>query len=246
MAKNKIRAYLYDNALTTEDANDFIARAEIMKSLSVKDICQSAATRGGADVSASAMEHAVELFHREAAYLLSNGFSVNAGLYNAAARIKGVFKSPTETFNSARHSIDVNFNQGELVRKEMDDVDVDVRGLASTDVYIAQVSDVKTHSINDTITPTYNVRITGSKLKIAGNDDRNGVYFVDEDNPDTRTPVPKDDIVNNFPSELLVRCPASLNGRYRLEVVTQYSLNSKHFLKEPRTAVFDRILTANA
>ena len=58
MAKNKIRAHLYENTLTTEDAHDFIARAEIMKSLTVKEICQSAAERGGADISASAMEHA--------------------------------------------------------------------------------------------------------------------------------------------------------------------------------------------
>jgi len=57
MAKNKIRAHLYDNTLTADDAHDFIARAEIMKSLTVKDICDSAETRGGADISASAMEH---------------------------------------------------------------------------------------------------------------------------------------------------------------------------------------------
>ena len=244
MAKNKIRAYLYDNALTTDDLHDFIARAEIMKSLTVKDICESASERGGADISASAMEHAVELFHKETAYLLSNGFAANTSLYHAAARIKGVFNSPSEPFNHDKHSIDINFTQGDAIRKEMDNVEVDVRGVASTDAHITQVVDVKSHSINDLITPNYDIRIIGNKLKIAGEDTRNGVFFVNADNPATRISVPMEDIINNNPTELLIRCPASLSGRFRLEVVTQYTSSGKQFLKEPRTAVFDRILRA--
>ncbi len=50
-----IKAALYDNALT-ENPNDFTARVQSERSLNVKDICESAATRGGADISAAAME----------------------------------------------------------------------------------------------------------------------------------------------------------------------------------------------
>ncbi|MDR2651100.1 MAG: hypothetical protein LBC68_02120 [Prevotellaceae bacterium] len=57
---HKIKAYLYDNALT-DDPNDFVARVNSERSLSVKDICESATLRGGADISADAMEHAVNL-----------------------------------------------------------------------------------------------------------------------------------------------------------------------------------------
>ena len=243
MAKNKIRAHLYDNTLTTEDAHDFIARAEIMKSLTVKDICESAVDRGGADISAPAMEHAIELFNKEAAYLLSNGFAANTSLFHAAARIKGVFNSSMETFNHEKHTIDIHFNQGDLVRKEMNDVEVDVRGLASTDAHIAQVVDIKSQSINNVITPNYDLRIIGNKLKIIGDDARNGVFFVSEENPAIIIDVPSVDIINNNPSELLIRCPATLSGRYRLEIVTQYGSGGGHILKEPRISVFDRVLT---
>jgi len=51
---HKIKASLHDNVLT-EDPNDFIARVAAEKSLSIEDVCQSAADRGGADISASAM-----------------------------------------------------------------------------------------------------------------------------------------------------------------------------------------------
>ena len=244
MAKNKIRAHLYDNTLTAEDAHDFIARAEIMRSLTAKDICESAVARGGADISASAMEHAVELFHKEAAYLLSNGFAANTSLYHAAARIKGVFNSPIETFDHEKHSIDINFNQGDLIRKEMDDVDVDVRGLASTDAHIAQVVDIKTQSINNIITPNYDLRIIGNKLKITGDDSLNGVFFVKENDPADRTSVPPEDIINNNPSELLIRCPGTLSGRYKLEIITQYT-HGNRLVKEPRMTIFDRVLTAS-
>ena len=61
---HKIKAQLYDNVLT-ENPNDFIARVVSEKSLNIKDICLAATTRGGSDVSAAAMEHAVNLWLKE-------------------------------------------------------------------------------------------------------------------------------------------------------------------------------------
>ena len=47
----------------------------------------------------------------------------------------------------------------------------------------------------------------------------------------------------NKPSELMVVIPALAAGTYKLEIVTQYGSNNKNLLKEPRTAVFERILS---
>lgn len=87
---HKIKAYLYDNALTKDNPNDFIARTISEKSLSVKQICEAAVNRGGADVSASAMQHATELFLKEMAYQLCDGYSVNTGYFTASTLIRGV------------------------------------------------------------------------------------------------------------------------------------------------------------
>jgi hypothetical protein len=73
-----IKAHLYDNALT-ENPNDFIARAASEKSLTVADICQTAVKRGGADISAASMEHGVNLWLKEMAYRLCDGFAVHTG-----------------------------------------------------------------------------------------------------------------------------------------------------------------------
>jgi hypothetical protein len=239
---HKIKAQLYDNVLTP-NPNDFMARVISERSLSVKEICLAATTRGGADISAAAMEHAVDLYHKEMGYSLCDGFSVNTGWYTASVSIKGVFDSPTEKFNAAKHTVMFDFKQGSLLRKELGAVTVDITGVADTSAYIAQVTDVKTGSINDLLTPNRNLRINGSKIKIAGNNTANGVYFV---NPDTheRTRVDDTDMVTNNPSELVIVIPALAAGTYRLEVTTQYTTGG-NLLKEPKTASFDRTLTVS-
>jgi hypothetical protein len=238
---HKIKAYLYDNVLT-ENPNDFIARVNSERSLSVKDICKSAVTRGGADIPAASMEHAVNLWLKEMGYLLCDGFSVNTGWFTVVAHLKGVFNSPSETFNKTKHTLLFNFNQGAMLRKEIDTVDVQILGVADSALSVMQVIDVKSGSVNDMLTINRNLRINGNKLKIAGDSANTGVYFVNQDTQ-ARTKVDASDFVTNNPSELVIVIPELPAGTYRVEVTTQYGGNTQQLLKAPRTAVFDRLLT---
>ncbi|MDR0729015.1 MAG: DUF4469 domain-containing protein, partial [Prevotellaceae bacterium] len=56
-----------------------------------------------------------------------------------------------------------------------------------------------------------------------------------------RTKVDPTDMVTNYPSELIIVIPALAAGKYQVEVTTQYTPNK--FLNEPRTVIFDKILT---
>ncbi|MDR1863577.1 MAG: DUF4469 domain-containing protein [Treponema sp.] len=234
-----IKAWLYENLLT-DDKNDYAARVSAERTLSVRDICESAAARGGADISAASMEHAVELFHKEMAYRLCDGFSVNTGWYTASMHIKGVFSSPTEGFDPAKHTVMAEFHQGADLRKELAAVGVSVLGKAELNFFIAQVTDIRTGSVNDILTPGRNARITGSKIKIDGEDASNGIYFTNQVSLE-RVKIDKADIVENKKSELMVIIPALPPGTYQLEVTTRYGGSSP--LKESRTTVFDRPLT---
>ncbi|WP_262487833.1 DUF4469 domain-containing protein [Epilithonimonas caeni] len=211
------------------------------RSLSVKQICEAAVNRGGADVTAAAMEHATELFLKEMAYQLCDGYSINTGYFTAGTQIRGVFDSPTETFSNPKHSILFQFNQGEKLRAEIPNIEISILGVADATSAILQVKDVKSGTINDLLTPGRNLKISGSKIKVAGEDKANGIYFVNTDTDD-RTQVELSDVVNNNPSELIIIVPILSAGTYRLEVVTQFTSNSI-LLKEPRTAAFDKILT---
>jgi DNA-binding domain/Domain of unknown function (DUF4469) with IG-like fold len=237
---HRIRAYLYDNLLTKDNPNDLIARVVSERSLSVQQISEAAVNRGGSDVSATAMQHAVELWLKEMSYQLSDGYSVNTGYFTAGALIRGVFDSPQETFSAEKHSILFQFNQGEKLRAEIPNIEVQILGLADASAAIVQVTDVKTGSVNDLLTPGRNLRIAGNKIKVAGTDAANGVFFVDTI-MHSRTAVDHSDIVTNNPSELLVVIPALAAGKYTVEVVTQFS--SGILLKDPRTAAFGQTLT---
>lgn len=238
---HKIKAYLYDNLLTKDNPNDYIARTVSERSLGIKQICESAANRGGADVSAAAMEHATSLFLKEMAYQLCDGYSVNTGYFTASAQIRGVFDSPTETYSPAKHNILFQFNQGEKLRAEIPTIEVNILGVADAFAAILQVTDVKSGTVNDVLTPERNLKISGSKLKIAGDNPDNGIFFINTAT-NARVTVDSRDMVINNPSELVVVIPPLLAGTYRLEVVTQFS-GGNVLLKDPRSAVFDKDLT---
>ncbi|MGE4515123.1 MAG: DNA-binding domain-containing protein, partial [Chryseobacterium sp.] len=204
---HKIKAYLYDNVLTKDNPNDFTARTVSERSLNVQQICQSAVTRGGADISASSMEHATELFLKEMAYQLCDGFSVNTGYFTASTTIRGVFDSPSETFNKDKHSIIFQFNQGEKLRTEIPGIEVEILGVAEASSVILQVTDVKSGSVNDLLTPGRNLKIVGNKIKVEGEDASVGVFFVNMAT-DARTIVEESDLVTNNPSEVIVVIPA--------------------------------------
>lgn len=237
---HKIKAYLYENLLT-DDPNDYVARVSSERTLDISSICSSAANRGGADVSAATMEHSVKLFLKEMRYQLCDGYSINAGGYfTASPVIKGVFNSPTETFNNNKHSIVFQFNQGDSLRSELPFIEVDILGVADTSISILQITDVKTGSVNDKLTPNRNIKIKGYKLKLAGDNAKVGVYFVNQ-TTDERTKVDSTEMVSNNPSELVIVVPELAAGIYKVEVTSQFS--GAALLKEPKTATFDKILT---
>jgi hypothetical protein len=240
LRRHKIRAELYDNLLT-EDPNDFAARVVADKPLTSKDVCNYATQRGGADISAKAMEHAVDLYLSEMAYLLCNGFTVNTGVFNVRPKIKGVFNKATEQFNPEKHKISFDFNQGLRLRRELANVSVEITGVSKVTFFIDEVTDIESESVNDLLTPNRNLRISGSKIRIDGENEANGVYFVNQETNERVKVSSK--IPLNKPSELMVVIPALAAGSYKLELVTQYGGNSKHLLKEPRNALFDKVLS---
>ena len=240
---HKMKGWLHDNVLT-ENPNDFYLRIVSEASLSINDISQSASKRGGADVSPAAMTHAVRLWLGEMAYRACDGFAINAEWFTVQPVVKGVFNSPAEKFNPAKHTIVFDFKQGSRMRKELAGIQVQILGVASSGLSIAQVADVRTGSVNDLLTPGRNLRITGNRLRIAGANPANGIFFICWETGE-RTKVDMQDIVTNNPSELLIIIPDLNEGTYQLEVTTQFGsgTSNSQLLKEPRTTVFDRILT---
>ena len=235
---HRIRVYLYENFLTP-NPDDYSAKVVSERTLNIKEICKTAVGRGGAPSTAEAMEHNVMLFLKEMAYQMMDGYSVNTGYFTANAQVRGVFDSPAETFNPAKHSVLFRFNQGDVLRKEIPNIKVQVMGVGESGIMISHVVDVKTGSVNDLLTPGGMLKIRGGKLKIAGDNPQVGVTFEDEAGNAVR--VDERDVIVNNPSELLVQIPALPAGRYQLTICTQFS--GAATLKEPRVRVYEKIFT---
>ena len=235
---HKIRAYLYKYTLNKED-EEYVARAAMERSLGIKEICESAVARGGANTTPGAMRHNVEMFLEEMTYLLCDSYSVNLGYFTAKVNIKGKFNKTDTTFDPQRHSLYFTLCQGELMSKHIDRVDVRLMGLAKCGAIIDQVTDVKSGSVNGILTPGRNLKIRGQKIKLAGDDAAVGIYFH---NIDTGAVVKIDDrsVVVNSCAGMIIDIPPLTAGSYHLEILTQYS--GSFILKTPRSAFFDRPL----
>jgi hypothetical protein len=233
---HKLKAYLYKNFLK-ENSNNFLVRITSERTLNIREVCELAVARGGADVTVGAMEHSVRLFLKEMAYQLCDAFSINAEWFTASVRIKGVCDGPDEKFDPKKHTILVEFRQGAAMRKLLSEIQVEIVGMADVDGEIHRVIDVKSGLIDDKITPGRNLRIVGEKIRVAGDSPDVGVYFVEQDTG-VRTGVPAEDIVENGISEVLVVNPDLSAGTYLVEIVTQFA-SSGQLLKNVRVIRFD-------
>jgi nucleoid DNA-binding protein len=237
---HRIKAILYPNLLT-EDPDDFYAKVNSERTLGIDEICDSAVGRGNAPTSAEAMKINVDLFFKEMAYQLKDGYAVNTGYFFVMLQIRGIFRSIFDKFDKTRHSLYFLFNQGELLKQGLNDIEVEITGAGDAGMIIAEVVDVKTGSVNDRITSDRNLRIRGHKLKLAGENPDVGVYFIN-DATGEQIKVDADEIVDNKPSELIIVTPNLNPGLYLVKVVTQYA-GSSTVLKDPRIVTFDKVLT---
>jgi hypothetical protein len=235
-----IKVWLYVNSLT-DNPNDYIGRVSSDRTLTIKDVCEAAVTRGGANISIAAMLYAVEMFLKEMGYQICDGFSINCGWFTASIHIKGVFNSTLDKFDPKRHTIVVELHQGKLMRDELHNIEVEVVGVAEAGVLIAQVIDAKTGSIDDVITPNKNLTIVGQKIRIIGDNPSVGVYFINDQGESIK--VDKSDIVTNKPGELVILTPGLTPGTYHLSITTQFASGSQ-LLKDPRSTIFKKPLTA--
>lgn len=233
---HRIKAYLYKNKFT-ENPDEYTARVVTERLLNVKDVCQSAVTRGGANnISSYTMQYAVDLFLKEMVYRLCDGYAVNTGYFTLKALVKGVFESPDEQFNPEKHRIRLLFMENEKLREALSEVELQILGLSKSGLYITQVTDSKTGAVNGQITPGHTIIIAGNMLKITGNRSDTGIYFVNSGTGE-RTKVDFADIVKNHPSELIVMIPMLGTGGYWLEVTTSFTTSG--MLKQPRTTMLD-------
>jgi hypothetical protein len=175
--------------------------------------------------------------------ILAAGEAVTTDLFNAFPSIQGVFNGAEDSFDHKRHHVKIHLAAGVGLRDIEGKVKTKKAQPGQTGAHITAVTDVKTGSVNNLLTPGRALRIYGSKLKLVGDEPSVGVYFIAVDG--TEVKVDSTDIVENKPSEALIMIPTLGAGEYTLRIITQYS-GSGTLSKKLHTADFRAPLTVLA
>ncbi len=228
---NKLQGWLAPNTLT-EDPNDRILVLNSAGTINNEQLYKDMREED-TGLRQETLVHVVTLYERIVARALMNGHNVNTGLFYAVPRFTGLVEDGQ--WNAKNNSIYVAFTQNRVLREEIRNTKVEILGEKADAIYISGVLDCSNNTKDGHMTPGRNFRITGSRIRIEGTDEKVGISFRSLAD-DTVTKVAPDMFGTNNPSELVFIIPASLTeGEYEMTLTTQYSGNTQRFLKTPRS-----------
>lgn len=240
--KNSVLVELYDLSIT-EQKDDRFGRVVTTKSLSEEDLVNIAVSRG-TDLSGTTLRAAMDILEEIAIEQIVNGASVSFGLGYFNLGVHGVFIGDDSRWDSSKHRLSVRVIPTAKLRQAIKTCVAEVRGMASVGLAINSLTDKRTGEVNSRLTPGGGVNLTGSKIKIEGNNEGIGIKLINQDDQ-AEIPIPMHSVLVNDPSKLSFIVPADLeSGDYKLSIATQYSSSGVN-LKELRTYTFDYLLNVS-
>jgi hypothetical protein len=230
---------LFDLPLT-ERKDDSFGRVVTNKSLTIKDLVDLAVSRR-TDLNPATITTAIELLNNVALEQLANGASVNLGLCHLSLGVQGVFIGDNARWDASQHALAVKAIPTAELRDAIKSSAVNVRGMAASGIAINSLVDVASGEVNSRLTPGGGVNLTGTKIKLDGDNANVGITLTNV-NTQAVVTIPRTSVLINDPSKITFVVPANLpNGDYTIAISTQFSTGNKT-LKETRTGTLDYIL----
>ena len=176
-----------------------------------------------------------------------DGYSVLTGVGQYSPRVTGSWIGKSANFDPSVNKLTLDMVLSKEMRDALATVGVEVLGVKEGGgASIGLVTDTLTEATDGTITPGEDILIEGTKIKIAGDPDLCGVYFIPRDAPEETIYKVERRLTQNNPSSIIARVPATLQpGAYTLRIVTQYTNSGSTLLKEPRTIEYELLLVVS-
>jgi len=152
----------------------------------------------------------------------------------------------------AQTKISVSFTPSQEARDAVSDVSVTMTQEENTDPLITSLKNLYTQQEGNTLSANYSARISGSRLRVAGDEAVAGIFFAPCDDKgayDTTgagwLQVKENAIETNKPTALSFYLPKEVTaGKYRLLVRTAANANGSGTLKTRlRSVLYDGIVT---
>lgn len=201
----------------TDDENDYRAVTVSVGTISEDDLINRIAVRN-TGVPVQSIRSVMQASREVKQELLKDGFTVVTDDINYKVDIAGVFNGKDDVFDPSRHQLRVNPRMGKGFTGILRDVApiklnevVDHSKPNPTDFV-----DMKSATINATLSPGGIGRLKGMRLSIDQSDSEQGIYFV---NTSTRTETKVTTIAHNKPAQLIFGIPETLTkGDYEIVI----------------------------
>ena len=242
MATTKFwKVWLKPNLLTKDIDNDYIAEVSTSKqTLRNEDIAQRIVDEGS-EIKYDTLLSIINQHDRIIREAVCDGYSVLTGVGQYSPRVTGSWLGKSANFDPSVNKLTLDMVLSKEMRDALATVGVEVLGVKEGGgAAIGLVTDTLTEATDGTITPGEDILIEGTKIKIAGDPDLCGVYFIPRDAPEETIYKVERRLTQNDPSRIIARVPATLQpGAYTLRIVTQYTNSGSTLLKEPRTIEYE-------
>lgn len=232
--KIKLSVNLYDNAIT-EVKGDYVAKPVVTGSLHNSEIADRIVAKR-TEYRKETIVNILDLADQEKVNAIAEGKSVVDGVGQYLVNVSGAFDGEKAPFNPAIHKLGVSYTPGKLLRDTLKNVVVETRP-AVTGPIINDIVDTTTGEKNLQLTSSGPAVITGTNIKVAGNDPTVGIYLTPAEGEALKVAL----LIHNNPSQVTFMLPALADGEYRLSLTTQYSAGN-NLVKEARTYTFPVLL----
>ena len=232
MILHRIRVKLYPSYLNNVEGA-YIARTNNQKTLDIDDVCLAMKTRGNFLGNYKVLREYIDEYIDEVAYQLCDGYAVTNGYFTVYPNIGGSFNSANEVHDSKKHPIDFRFSIRTKLRDLIKRIRVEVEGIADCPAYIDKFLDQEEESLNNIFIPGNMFTIRGHRIKLAGEGDEIGVFFIPDDDPSKTVKVLR--IGENTPSMITGIAPDTGFTHNKIQICTYFSGTANKPLKNPRT-----------
>ena len=171
--------------------------------------------------------------------ITKEGHTVAIPLFQTRFSIFGKFDGPMDVFDHTRHKLKINVSRGTLIRDVQKEIKLEKIDCLAPVINILEVRDSISNTVNRVLTSKGVVEIHGSQIKLVGNEENCGLFFVAADGTTVKASV----IIQNKPSILIAMVPELTAGTYKVKVATLY--NGHYDLKQVRTFEFEHPLTVH-
>lgn len=230
----------YPNELTPDVDNDYTVKVHTQSTpLTQEDIAASVADRLGEEP--ARVKSIIEIFMEEVSLAVASGYCVSADAFYARPVASGVVTDDELSQAVDREQVKVyaSFRQGPAVEAALQKAKLHYfLQPAATGPYIAGMTSAFTDATTRVPLPMAGGEmavLTGSGLKLVGDDPSVGITLTSVSDPDTSFFIPPVKVSPNTPKKLQFSLPAGVTeGEWTVQVTTQYSSGST-LTKEPRT-----------